>query len=402
MASSTPAPSFLIGVQRTGSTLLRLTLNHHPQLACLDAFSPQLLKKESDGSAPDFQSLKKRILLDRRYQDADLDLDPSLDYHQKLKNIYDVWCRHHGGGKPILGVTMHFRYLLALELWPDAKFIHLVRAPRDAAPSFINLGRAGNAWHATDNWVEAERKVEALCKLIPAERIMRVRFEDLVHNSEKELMRICQLLGTPYSSKMLSYPENTSYKLPAPSAAQRWLKKMSRRDIQLVEARAGDLLGSLGYEKSNYPSLKINGAHRSYLALHNRLRKLRFRIKRHGCKAIFVNAISTRLGPTKASLKQQKIMQGFNRDNLKNGPKPIRLPPNTLDCCQSSRSLFHCTVGRKSITLPSSSLPRVKRINRVDFLLPRSPSSLGGIVFRPQRRKNMLLENKSCHPPTTA
>jgi hypothetical protein len=52
---------------------------------------------------------------------------------------------------------VHRHYDRLLRLWPEARFIHLVRDPRDVASSCIGMGWAGNVWTGVTRWIEAER-----------------------------------------------------------------------------------------------------------------------------------------------------------------------------------------------------------------------------------------------------
>ncbi|MHC4838742.1 MAG: sulfotransferase family protein [Planctomycetota bacterium] len=308
---------FLVGAQRSGSTMLRLMLDHHPQVACLHEFNFALLAADADGGHPDLATLHERLQADRQWRYAGLELDPALDYPAQLDAFLERWRQRDGGGKPVVGVTIHFRYDLALALWPEARFIHLVRDPRDVAPSVIKMGWAGNTWHATDRWVEAEREVDALAAALPPDRLLRVRFEDLVHDPEGELGRLCTLLGVDYDPAMLDYPADTSYPAPDPSAAYRWRGKAPELDVQLVEARAGALLADRGYEASGHPDLALSGIGQFRLGVQDRLARLRFRMRRYGAGAVLTNAVATRLGLDDTSARMRQRMQDQDQRNLR-------------------------------------------------------------------------------------
>lgn len=308
---------FLVGAQRSGSTLLRLMLDHHPQVACLHEFNFALLAANRDNSSPNFDTLKERLELDRQYRYSGLGLDPSLTYSEQVNQFLEDWRLRDGSGKPNVGVTIHFRYDLARLLWPDACFIHLVRDPRDVAPSVINMGWAGTAWHATDRWLDAEREVDRHLGDLPADRLARVRFEDLVTYPERELSKLCTLLGVDYDPAMLSYPDDTSYPAPDVSAAQRWRGKMDPQDVRQVEAKAGDMLAKRGYQPSGEPSLEIGSLQQLRLDVKDRLGRLRFRMQRYGAGPVLGNAFASRFGMEEASQRLQAKMQDEDQRNLR-------------------------------------------------------------------------------------
>jgi hypothetical protein len=212
---------FLVGAQRSGSTLLRVMLDHHPQVACLHEFNFALLAADEEGGHPDPETLRARLEADRQWRYAGLEFDPTLDYLAQLDAFLAQWRRRDGDGKPVVGFTLHFRYLLAHALWPEARFIHLVRDPRDVAISVVNAGWSGTTWHATARWLEAEREVDALAAVLPPGRLVRVRFEDLLQDLGGELARLCALLGVDYDPAMLDYTKDSNYRPPDASAAFR-------------------------------------------------------------------------------------------------------------------------------------------------------------------------------------
>lgn len=308
---------FLVGAQRSGSTLLRVMLDHHPQVACLHEFNFALLAADEEGGHPDPETLRARLEADRQWRYAGLEFDPTLDYLAQLDAFLAQWRRRDGDGKPVVGFTLHFRYLLAHALWPEARFIHLVRDPRDVAISVVNAGWSGTTWHATARWLEAEREVDALAAVLPPGRLVRVRFEDLLQDLGGELARLCALLGVDYDPAMLDYPQDTSYPAPDPSAAYRWRGKAPELDVQLVEARAGALLADRGYEPSGHPDLALSGVGQFRLGVQDRLARLRFRMRRYGAGAVLTNAVATRLGLEDTSARMRQRMQDQDQRNLR-------------------------------------------------------------------------------------
>jgi hypothetical protein len=93
------------------------------------------------------------------------------------------------------------------EMFPEAKFINLVRRPDDVVLSWLGFrGRAKqHAW--------AWRLVRHVCKLqrigylaeaaIGPERVMRLLFEDLIEHPEANMKRICAFIGEDYTPHMI-------------------------------------------------------------------------------------------------------------------------------------------------------------------------------------------------------
>jgi len=52
--------------------------------------------------------------------------------------------------KQFVGATVHRKFDKLLMIWPDAKFIHVVRDPRDVARSVVKMGRVGHVYYGAD------------------------------------------------------------------------------------------------------------------------------------------------------------------------------------------------------------------------------------------------------------
>jgi hypothetical protein len=315
--SKEPLVFFLIGAERSGTTLLRLMLDHHPEVACLGEFDFALLVLNEDGSEPEPSDLKQRLDHSRQFRHSGLELQPGLAYRQQLHTFLQTWHLEERPRKPKVGATLHFRYSKVLNYWPEARFIHLIRDPRDVAPSVMALGWAGTAWHATERWVAAENAVAELAALVPAERIVHLRFEDLLCRPVETLQRLCRLLEVPYDPLMLSYPAHTTYPAPDPSAAQRWKQSLAPGDVQLVEARAGLLLEQKGYQPSGLPALRLDSAALRRLDRRNRVQRFKSRVNSYGWPLVIKHALASKLRWHKLANRCRREMQEINQQNLR-------------------------------------------------------------------------------------
>src|SRR5690606_30898833 len=108
-------------------------------------------------------------------------------------------------GKSLVGATVHRHFDRLLWLWPDARFIHLVRDPRDVARSCIGMGWAGNVWTGVERWVTAEQLWDRLRHRLTEARMLEVRYEDLLAAPDRVLARTCAFVGVDYAPAMLTY-----------------------------------------------------------------------------------------------------------------------------------------------------------------------------------------------------
>jgi Sulfotransferase family len=287
------APLFLVGSERSGSTLLRLMLDHHPEVAFARELDFVVTRVSDAGGLPPTPGYVDWIATVRG---ADYTVDASLDY-RGLVNDFLRQKQAAGGGKQHVGATVHRRFERLRFLWPDARYIHLLRDPRDVARSVVQKGWAGSLYQAAEFWIDAERSWDALLPHLEPGRSIEVRYEELVAAPERELTRICAFIGVDYSEAMLAYPEDArQYPPPDPSLALQWRTKLTPREVAIVEARTGPLMAERGYAASGHEPVRIGLLEHHMLLGRARLRRLRTRIEQYGPRLVAEDVLGRRLG----------------------------------------------------------------------------------------------------------
>ncbi len=282
-------PIFLVGAERSGTTLLRLMLDHHPQIAFQSEFE-YAVDYFREHNFPVLNEYYKCLETNRLFQSSDFSIDFSLDYPQ-LINSFLVQKRDRAG-KAFVGATVHRHFDRLLQIWSDARFIHIIRDGRDVTRSCIGMKWAGNVWTGIDRWIEAEQLWSQLKATISPEQYTEVHYETLIAEPVKTLTHLCNFIGTSYDPAMLSYAQTTTYDLPNAKLLWQWKRKLSEREIQLVEAKIGDMLVERGYELSGLPSLTINSVTKQMLRLHNKLSVVQGRISTYGLPLIMSSVLS--------------------------------------------------------------------------------------------------------------
>jgi Sulfotransferase family len=287
-------PIFLVGAERSGTTVLRLMLSHHPQLAWCQEFEYAVERISDDGSCPKLDEYYDWLETNRVFRARDLAVDRSLSYPQ----LVDSFLRQQRDrqGKKLVGATVHRHFDRLLAIWSDARFIHLVRDGRDVARSNIGMGWAGNIWTGVERWLEAERLWERVKAKIGSERSIEIAYEDLIADPVATLTKICQLIGIPYDRAMLDYPQSTTYQAPDANLVSQWRRKLSESEIRLVESRISDLLTARGYELSGLPPMTVTANAIARLKLQDWWARVQFRIKRNGISLVLSDYLSRRLG----------------------------------------------------------------------------------------------------------
>lgn len=152
------------------------------------------------------------------------------------------------------------RGLTLLRMFPDARFIHLVRDGRGVAASVLPLDWGPNSIvHAAEFWMARCAFGLAAELELGAERVLRVRYEDVLVDPEATLRRIATFAGLEYEPGLVAgvghqptrYNEHQHRLVghaPDRSRADGWQRVLSARQVEIFEAEVGEFLNELGYQ----------------------------------------------------------------------------------------------------------------------------------------------------------
>ena len=267
-------PVLILGVRRSGTTLLRVMLDRNSEIAVPDEsyFVPQLAHRHGRRPDPDaFVDDIRRLDTLREWEISPEDvrsrLRPGLTTGEAIGAIYETYAEHQGKARWGDKTPMYMQHLPLLEaLFPDARFVHLIRDGRDTAISFLAMpeGIVTQSWahprSLQDFACEWRVEVEAARQLggrVGPRRYVEVRYEDLVAEPERELRGICMFAELPWEPGMLDYagnvdvsrkPHQQRLAQPPTRGVRDWRRDLPSEHVDLFESVAGDLLRELGYE----------------------------------------------------------------------------------------------------------------------------------------------------------
>jgi|tagenome__1003787_1003787.scaffolds.fasta_scaffold20922021_4 hypothetical protein len=278
-------PVIVLGVGRSGTTLLRVMLDRNSELAIPyeSFFVPQLAHRH--GGRPTLDAFlddlgRLRTLYDWGISPDDVRprLREGMTTSEAIAAIFETYAERQG--KPRWGdkTPLYMQQLPLLEgLFPDAIWVHLVRDGRDAALSFLELpeGFSGKTWAQprTAAQFAARWRTEILAarKLgrNAGGRYLELRYEDLVGDPEQRLRRVCEHASLAWEPGMLDHtrpsdtahmPEHRNLAQPPTPGLRDWRNQMSHDDARSFEQVAGDVLQSAGYELlepgTEYPTMR--------------------------------------------------------------------------------------------------------------------------------------------------
>lgn len=287
------APVIVFGALRSGTTLLRLMLNAHPELnnpGEVDFLTDHI--RPAPDAPTGWRYDIPAMRADRMFRAQKIEIPEGLDGLDLLQALLRLLAAKSRG---VLCVSMHRDLPLAVQLLPGARVVHLLRDPRDVARSSVDMGWAGTLYHACDHWVKSELDWERSCAMLGAGDWIELSFEGLMDAPTDELARICAFIGVPYSDKMLSYPSHSTYAPPDPSVARQWTHRCAPRDVAELESKIGAMMSARGYTPSTAPLVAPSRFRRAQLTLRHKLGKWSFGIRNYGVVPFFGARLASKL-----------------------------------------------------------------------------------------------------------
>jgi hypothetical protein len=284
-----PVFPFIVGCGRSGTTLLRAFFDSHPRFTIPgeSRFIPAVAAKresyETGGGVVD--RLVADLAANEWFANWRIDVDDAReaivaseaeDLPGGLRALFALHAER--AGKPRYGdkspqYVMHLPTIAAL--FPEARFLHIVRDGRDVALAFRDapfglddVGELALHWRQ-----RVERGRRGGAPLGP--RYREVRYEQLVADTEPLVRDLCEYVRIDFEPTMLEYyarrddllrhsPSPSSQRslaLPPTVGLRDWRNDMATDDVTTFELLAGDVLVDFGYELSGRkPTAKARAA----------------------------------------------------------------------------------------------------------------------------------------------
>lgn len=264
-------PFFIVGSARSGTTLLRLMLNAHRDVAVPpeSRFVVELYRGTYEVAGDEFL---RSLAGHPRFRAWDLSIElvrdelgegSSMGYADAIATVFRAYARLHGKSRWGDKTPRYVEDIpLLARLFPEARFLHLIRDGRNVALSYADVpfgpktvGKAAKLWstRVCAGYTDGRR--------LPPGRYIEIRYEDLVEDALGEAKDICEFLELDFDPGMLEYTEKSGAVLPRASTfnphvteppqqnVRSWSDSMPGFHIEVFEAVAGDVLSELGYER---------------------------------------------------------------------------------------------------------------------------------------------------------
>lgn len=273
------APIFVVGHQRSGTTLLQALLGAHSRIAAPPEgyfFFRITDHAEHFGALADDATLK-RVLHEALHPPLDVFAGAGFDEARLLERLergprtyralVETILSDFAGrmGKPRWSEKSAGQPIDAFfGLFGDAQVIHIVRDPREVVASSLRVpAGAADAAAIARGWrAFTLGAIRRGAEIGPAQ-YLQVRYEDLTRDPAAVMRVVCAFLGEDYEPGMVEDPsrrrgtvadvaspwQERALGAVTPAREGAWRERLSRRDQARVNGVVGPLLPALGYER---------------------------------------------------------------------------------------------------------------------------------------------------------
>ena len=309
MPERPPFP-FIVGSGRSGTTLLRLMLEQHPDLAIPpESYFPISMRHRSSrytsSAGFDLDAYATDLLANVRFRDWNLSepavrsalhgVEP-IDWAEAIRRTFALYAEKED--KPRYGDKTPW-FIMRIgelsELFAESRFVHLIRDGRDVALSIREMSWGPSRMPAlAEFWAKRIRTGRREGARLGPERYLELRYEDLVEEPAGELRRVCAFLDLDFREEMLDYAgrapdavlererhQHRHLSQPVTKGLRDWRSQMSPGDVATFEAVAGRELVACGYERAvPAPSFAVRARAKTGVELDRQIRLAKGRARK--------------------------------------------------------------------------------------------------------------------------
>jgi hypothetical protein len=238
------SPIFICGYPKSGTTLLHLLLDNHPELLVFPEETRYLqqVMKNPNCLNPKYVLEKtgvRTLGVGKRKVTSGMRDCSSIDFDVYQHCVNSHWADSQQSAKALLEIVMHCYGLVteqinrkywvektplnemflrdAANLWPQMRAVYIVRDPRDNFTSYRKQRKKQVDAHGDENelyrlltivefvggWMESLRHWDSFSKRFPLKTLV-LRYCDLVQEPEKTTRQLCDFLQIDWTTSLLS------------------------------------------------------------------------------------------------------------------------------------------------------------------------------------------------------
>jgi hypothetical protein len=275
---------FIVGKGRSGTTLLQLLLDAHPNMIIpiesrffINLYSKYKNKKK--WSASTIASFLSDLFTDNKIQLWKLNRNQLkrtllahahlLNFNRAVKLVYLSYPSPFekkqlllvGDKNPVNTLFLNSIH----QVFPKAKYVHMLRNCGDNVLSHRRVFKQQNVVLIAQKWVLYNRIISAFKAKRP-EQVYTLRYEDLVMTPEVELKKLMHFLAIPYSPEVLNFHEKVAeHQSLASSVVKKyhphifqpvttnqvglWRHEMNEKELEQLDYIAGEMGEKYHYER---------------------------------------------------------------------------------------------------------------------------------------------------------
>lgn len=243
-------PFFILGNPRSGTSLFRIMLDSHPNIVVPPecGFIEWLFEKYKDWKLTEgFEPFLNDLFETRKFETWKFDKDfLRIELNKSLPNTYQNLCGEvymaygkYMNSDPIKWGDKNNYFIHKLkkldEIFPYAKYIHIIRDGRDVAVSYrqVNSAAIKSKYKPTlpntikEIALEWKRNVNIIQEFLSnkEDNSLIIKYENLLNNPSKTLNNVTEFLNIRYDDKMLKYYQRNKKLVIEPELTIEWKKK---------------------------------------------------------------------------------------------------------------------------------------------------------------------------------
>lgn len=240
---------FNLGSRRSGTFWLQRIVTAHPDVAAV----PSETHLFSSGIAPLFEGFQHSLRSSAKVGEVYVERDAALDAARDLCDVVFAGMVQPGTTRIAERTPLHVFHLdLIAAIYPDARFVHIVRDGRDVARSI-----AAQDWgpHSIEE-AAAEWRSAILAARgtgLPESVYREVRYEELLREPAAVVSGLYEWLGLPATDDVVAEAVSEAGiganlgGAPSGISVAKWRETYSEADLATFDRVAGDVLRELGY-----------------------------------------------------------------------------------------------------------------------------------------------------------
>jgi hypothetical protein len=219
-------PIFMIGAERSGTTLVMAMLGSHSRIAVPEVvwyysrFYPYLHTFGDLNQDENFYTLASEMVFGLKTPFWGMQVNPRTIVEEIVSSVRErsfagIYCAMmeryalEMGNKPRWGEKTPYNLFFIgpiLDDFPNAQFIFITREGLDASADYLESSFGPtNIFCAAEIWKMCQNEVEPWRDKLSSDQWMDVKYEELVRKPENILHDICDFLGEDYDPAMMEF-----------------------------------------------------------------------------------------------------------------------------------------------------------------------------------------------------